>query len=102
MVLRHDVEPGHYKAPRQNEVSRIIIVGGASGLLLASHGSRKQKKRRSAFFVVSRTRKLSDQMNRFFDCVENFVDLVFADNQRWRERNAFAGVAHQNAHLHTL
>ena len=51
------------------------------------------KKSAKALFLLGLSANLSDHMNCFFDRIENFVNLVFADDQWWRKREAVAGVA---------
>ena len=62
-------------------------------LVVGVANDRDHKKSAEALSLLGLRATLSNHMNCFFNRVENFVDLVFADDQWWRKRQAIAGVA---------
>ena len=62
-------------------------------LVVGVYAGCNNKKSAKALSLLGLGANLSNHMNRFFNRIENFINLVFADDQRWRKRQAVAGVA---------
>ena len=91
MPLRHDAMTVRrvttvLRWPHHNRWRRFWLV-------VSAIDARHNKKSAEALSLLGLSANLSDHMNCFFDRIENFVNLVFADDQRWRKRQAVAGVA---------